>query len=465
MTISKPDPLDLKKFEPILVAVSGGADSMALLGVLHQQGYRIIAASFDHQIRPDSASDVDFVRSFCENHLIPFIAGAGDVPGEAAKQHLSLEEAARQKRYQFLFNTAEDHKCKAIATGHTMDDQAETVVMHFIRGAGLAGLKGILPVTTLAQFSPDIKLIRPLLDWHRAETLEYCRKIGITPRSDSTNTNQSYPRNRIRAELLPTLLDYNPAIVETLSRNAKLLQAQHQLWTELTNSSFNQALLQRSERSLAFSIEKLSEQSWIIVKEIIRQAAFSLKPGIRVVDFNALERFSLSTNTDLGGGIFSVVENGILHVSLGENSLPTDAYPQIIEEIELKPGKNRLSNGWEIFIDHFSDPFELNQFELDSHDQIWVEIGPYSHLSLRPFKAGDRFVPFGMKNGSVKCSDLFINHKILKRYRSKYPILEIDSEIVWLPLLRRSNKFPLQKNTRLAARIRIQKPPEATLLH
>jgi len=463
MTTSKFDLLDLKKFEPILVAVSGGSDSMALLGVLHQQGYRIIAASFDHQIRPDSASDVDFVRSFCEDHSIPFIAGAGDVPGVAAKNHLSLEEAARQTRYEFLFNTAKDHECKAIATGHTKDDQAETVVMHFVRGAGLAGLKGILPVTTLVQFSPDIKLIRPLLDWHRADTEDYCRKIGITPRSDSTNNDQSYPRNRIRAELLPTLLDYNPAIVETLSRNAKLLQAQHQLWVELTNSSFNQALLQRGERSFAFSIGKLSQHPWIIVKEIIRQAAFSLKPGIRDVDFNALERFSLLKNTDLGGGIFSTVENEILYISLGENSIPSDAYPQILDEIELKVGKNRLSNGWEIYIEHFRDPFELDQLDLDLVDQIWVEISPDSYLSLRPHKAGDRFVPFGMKNGSVKCSDLFVNNKILKRYRSKYPILEIESEIVWLPLLRRSNKFLLKKDTRLSARIRIQKPHDESL--
>jgi len=457
MKTSKTVSLNLKNFEPILVAVSGGADSMALLDILHQQGYQLIAASFDHQIRPDSASDVEFVRSFCEDRAIPFIAGSADVPSEATKKHLSLEEAARQTRYEFLFQTAQELGCRAIATGHTMDDQAETIVMHFVRGAGLAGLKGILPETTLVQFSHDIKLIRPLLDWRRVDTEEYCQKIGVTPREDSTNTDQTYPRNRIRADLIPALAEYNPAIVETLARNAMLLQEQHQLWTELVISHFEQALIMRRERSIAFSIEKLAQQPWIVVKEIIRRAAFSLKPGIRDVDFNALERVSLTRNTDLGGGIFSIIEKNILYVTFGEKGIPDDDYPQIDEMIDLKVGKNRLPNGWHVEIEQFKSPFELDQFKNGPVDQIWVEINPDSHLLLRPYKAGDRFVPVGMKNGSVKCSDIFINQKVPKRYRTRYPILEIEGEIIWLPLLRRSNKHLLQNNTRLAARIRIQK--------
>lgn len=447
----------LTEFEPILVAVSGGADSMALLCKLHEEGVRIIAASFDHQIRPDSASDVEFVQAFCARMNIPFYSGSGNVPARAAEFHLSLEESARQMRYDFLYHTAADLGCRAIVTGHTMDDQAETIVMHFLRGAGLTGLKGIQPVAVLSQYSNEIKLIRPLLSWRRDETEEYCRLKGIIPREDSTNADQSYPRNRIRTELIPILKEYNPAIVETISRNASVLREQYHIFSEIVDDNYAKALVNQNQRFTIFSIDQLTLMPQIIVKEIMRKAIFSLRPGIRDIDASALEWFNLKRNTNFGGGGVSFIENNLLYIAFNEADLPIDAYPQLEHPINLVSGPYALSNEWSITIDLIDGPINFELMNKNARNEVWVGINSNDCVTLRPYQIGDRFVPFGFSKGSVKCSDLFINYKIPKRYRSNYPILEINRQIVWIPLLRRSDKFNVQNNTPLLARIKVQR--------
>lgn len=451
--------LDLEQilpFEPILAAVSGGADSMAMAAALREQGARIMVASFDHQIRPDSADDIAFVSDYCEKHGLRFVSGKGDVPAYAAKMKLSLEEAARHLRYSFLFQTAADLGCKAIAVGHTMDDQAETVLMHFMRGAGIAGLKGMLPVSKLARYSDSVVVLRPILGWRRSDTEACCAAHGIQPRFDTTNQDPAYPRNKIRAELLPILREYNPAITETLARNARVLAGQYELYSETVENEYSSAILRSGNDWISFSTDRLASMPLILRNEVVRKAVFTLQPGIRDLDAETFDRFSLVKDTDLGGGFRSVLEVDELFISDRLASLPTDRHPQVKSPTKLEPGVTTLEDGWELELTYLNPPFPTDHE--NNPTEVWIDISDQpTSIAIRPFQHGDRFTPFGFTSGNVKCSDLFINSKLPARYRQAYPILLVDQAIAWLPLIRRSNVLPIQKNTRLAARIRIQK--------
>ena len=200
----------------ILCAVSGGADSMCLLHLLHSRGRDVVAAHFEHGIRgEESLRDAGFVQSWCRERGIPCVTGHGDVPGYAAGQGMSLEEAARTLRYRFLEETAEEQGCDYIATAHNGDDNVETVLLNLTRGAGALGLSGIPPRRG--------KIIRPLLGVSRDEIEDYLKKNAVPHVEDSSNQSDDYSRNRIRHRVSPVLRELNPGLNEAVGRTAALL--------------------------------------------------------------------------------------------------------------------------------------------------------------------------------------------------------------------------------------------------
>jgi len=199
----------------LLVAVSGGPDSLACLLVLmelrEQFGLDLTVAHFDHQLRADSRDDLEFVRDACERLGVPFLSGEGDVRAAARKQRRSLEDAARAMRYQFLAFVAAEKRLDAVVTGHTADDQAETVLMRILRGTGVRGVRGMLPSSPIPG-SPAQTLLRPLLVLSREETCAVCESAGIEPRDDRSNADLRLLRNRVRHEVLPVLRAVNPSV-------------------------------------------------------------------------------------------------------------------------------------------------------------------------------------------------------------------------------------------------------------
>ena len=204
----------------ILIAVSGGADSLALAELLINSRRRfdleLAIAHFEHGLRgQDSVDDASFVKTFAETHDIKFIGGSGDVKSFATENKISVETAARILRYEFLSKAKDDSNLDAIALAHHADDQAETILMRLLRGAtseGLAAMK-------FRTFSKDYGLlIRPLLRFRKAALENFCRQKNLSPRLDSTNLETDATRNKIRLELIPTLEKFNPALVETLCR-------------------------------------------------------------------------------------------------------------------------------------------------------------------------------------------------------------------------------------------------------
>ena len=200
----------------ILCAVSGGADSMCLLHLLHSRGRDVVAAHFEHGIRgEESLRDAAFVQSWCRERGIPCVTGHGDVPAYAREKRLSLEEAARVLRYRFLEETAAEQGCAWIATAHNGDDQVETVLLNLTRGAGALGLRGIPPCRG--------KMIRPLLGVSRREIEDYLEENAVPHVEDSSNESDDYSRNRIRRRVTPVLREINPGLNEAVGRTARLL--------------------------------------------------------------------------------------------------------------------------------------------------------------------------------------------------------------------------------------------------
>jgi tRNA(Ile)-lysidine synthase len=206
--------------ETIVVGLSGGADSVALTDALaalrRRRGFRLVAAHLDHGLRPESREDAAFCQSLCDALQVPLRAGTAPVAARAAAEKGGLEQAARRERYSFLRRVRDDDGAVAIAVAHTEDDQAETLLLRLLRGAGARGLAGMRPR------SGD--LVRPLLAVSRARVLEHLRARGLGWREDATNADTAHARNRVRHELIPYLEQrFNPRVREALARTAALL--------------------------------------------------------------------------------------------------------------------------------------------------------------------------------------------------------------------------------------------------
>ncbi len=243
----------------VLVGVSGGPDSTCLLLVLaalrRSLGFQLEAAHFDHQLRGRraAAKEIRFVSSLAERISVPLHVGSGDVRRHARERKRSLEEAARELRYSFLATTASEANCASVAVGHTRSDQAETVLLHLVRGTGLRGLAGMTPSSTWpipAKHALD--LIRPLLSLSREHTAQCCDALGLAPVDDPSNRSSTQTRSRVRHELLPLLRSFNPRIEDALARLASSASDDVALLEQLASKA-----LQRSTSAGEVRIERI----------------------------------------------------------------------------------------------------------------------------------------------------------------------------------------------------------------
>ncbi len=242
--------------ETLVVAVSGGADSVSLLLAVddltkrQKLNHRLVVTHFDHGLRGvESTADSEFVRDLAEGLGLEYVAGKGRLHRSG-----NLEQTAREARYAFLKRTADSHSAMAILIAHTMNDQAETFLMNLIRGSGPDGLGAMAPVRDFEQ--TGVKLVRPLLSWcKRGETESFCREASIEFRHDEMNDDPRFTRVRVRKEVLPLLASLNPKIIETLARTAELFQME--------------TLADGSERNPAIETERLASGEALAIKELL----------------------------------------------------------------------------------------------------------------------------------------------------------------------------------------------------
>jgi len=457
---------------PILVAVSGGPDSLALLHFLRASPYPLICATFNHRLRPEAADEVAHVRQIAESLGMPFMTDSADVAAYAAAEGLSVEEAARVLRYRFLFRVAREAGAQAVATGHTADDQAETVLMHFLRGAGLSGLKGMPYRSVLPVFDSEIPLVRPLLGWWRADTEAWCREHGLSPIYDPTNADTTYFRNRLRHNLIPELENYNPRFKEALVRAALALQGDDALLAEVIDSTWQKSVLEQGTGFIAFEKSALEKLSPALRRNLFKRAAFLLRPGLRDVDFAALERAALLQPVDLAGGLRLFCEAGKIYLAAYEADLPSADWPQIGNQFSVISDQLSISeqyllgNGWLLTCELISlntenRSLETENWQLNTDNwSAWLDADlTEDRLWVRTVRVGDRFQPLGMPGASVKLQDFFVNVKLSKRAREKWPLVCVGDEIAWVVGLRLAHPFRVTEKTKRVLRLQIKRLP------
>jgi tRNA(Ile)-lysidine synthase len=346
-----------------------------------------------------------------------------------------------------------------VAVGHTADDQVETVLMHFIRGAGLKGLKGMPYRALLEEFDTEIPIVRPLLDTWRSETVTYCAAHGMQPHFDATNESIDFLRNRLRHELIPTIETYNPRFREAVWRAGKTLSADHELLLQVVEPSWRQCLLQKTDHYVGLNLAILSEQSAAVQMHVLRRAAQCLLPGHdtgyadlqRAAAFIAKES---QARADFVGGLTLVREASVLYMTANENVLPSDQWPQMPAGTDSlrcsAPSTVALASGWVL------TSTECNSPDVPTRDS-WQDADPWEAfldtaklpdaLELRVRHSGDRFQPLGMHGRSQKLSDFFVNVKMPSRARDRWPLVCAGDQIIWVPGYRPAHVHRVLNNT------------------
>ncbi len=441
--------------ETVVIGVSGGLDSLVLLHLLIRLDLpcTLHAATFDHGIRGVAgAEDAAFVQRIAVAWGVPVTLGQGDVPVLAGAHHLNLEEAARQARYSFLAHVARQVGAAKIAVAHHQDDQAETVLLHLIRGSGLDGLRGMLPASPLpeaekrfnaeiAEHAERVLLIRPLLDVSRAEIAAYAAEHGIESRHDATNDDPAYLRNRLRHAIMPLLETLNPQLRPALARMAEALRGD----AELVRLAGDRALA-GVLRVIQPGAAVLDRAAWGACstgekRYILRAVIARLRPDLRDVGFVAVDQAALIADQDevgseaaLPGGLRLRIEYDALIVTAGTDQ-PVNEAPALKPGDDppvFRPGERvRWTSGVWTFeaapLDPGADRAAIHADPLAAALCLPAE----ARLTLRARRSGDRFRPHGLGGHSQKLSDTLINLRVPGRWRDQVPLLVAGDEIAW----------------------------------
>lgn len=456
------------------VAVSGGADSVALLRLLDalrdQLGVTLLVAHFDHMLRgPDSESDARFVEGLARERGVECVIERADVAAAAAANKWNLEDAARRLRYAFFERLVSEGRAKRIVVAHTADDQAETVLAHILRGTGVAGLAGIYPEVG--------SVVRPLLGERREDLRAYLRGLGQEWREDASNRDLSRQRARIREQLLPAIeRDFSPEIVKHLAGLAELAREEESFWSALVEDRVH-VLVKRSAgqqsirapdlmapldiaratgREGASSLRSLSER---MVRRIYHEMRGSFSGLTSTHVRNVLRLASESSSgrrVELPGGI--VVEKSFEKLTFTteetpgqsrETVAPAKAYQYVVR---LSPEGAATVSVPELKRRFCLKGIDWSVFERDTKRGGVTALDAKllrEPLILRNWRPGDAYRPLGRKQ-SRKLKELFLAGRVPSRDRAGWPVLESDGRVAWARGLPPVDDFCARKGTRTA---------------
>jgi tRNA(Ile)-lysidine synthase len=390
------------------------------LDLLHQLSYPLVVAHLDHGLRPESEDEARQVEQVANRLGLPFVMGREDVARFAGDEHLSIEEAARLLRYRFLFDQASQFNAQAVAVGHNADDQVETVLMHLLRGSGLAGLKGMAFRSLPTAWSPDIPLVRPLLGFWREEILAYAAERGLQPAQDASNLDRTFYRNRLRHELIPTLESYQPRLRQLLWRMAPGVGGDEQVLEQLVEQAWTACRAEASEGRVSFAAGPLRSQPVGIQRRLLRRAIASLRPGLRDVDYQAVERglealasTAPRAQSDLVSGLRLFLEGERVWIAAQELHLPGLGWPQVPEQVVLQldvPGAGPAGVAAGSCAGLSSRT--RRRSPLQTPFRPGSRRGPAATLQVRRRRPGDRFKPFWNGGPLVEAFRFMINVKL-----------------------------------------------------
>ncbi len=417
--------------EKVLLGVSGGPDSVFMTIILNEigkeKGFDIGVAVFDHMIRPESKEEADFVEEMAIRLNLPFFHGESDVKFYAERKRISLEEAAREKRLEFLFKIAEGNKFDKIALAHNKDDLTETVLYHIIKGSGLSGLTGIRPKS----FG---KIIHPILCVERNEIYNYLKENKIPFKTDRTNFLLSYSRNRIRHQILPLFTSLNPSFKENIFNMVEIIAKEDRFLSELSSKDVEAIKDEKGFSIRLFLSLPLFEQRRII-KNLFKENA-SFERTERILRFLKDEN---KCKENFYGNLFIVKKKGRFIIK--EQKKPrftiNSVYPVKI------PGETEIPEAKCVLSVRISDKFSGS--DLGKFNTAYDFDALYFPLSVRFRMPGDKISTEG---GTKKLQDLFTDAKIPYEKRAYVPILtDGKGSILWVIGVRRSNIAKVSPNT------------------
>ncbi len=447
--------------QTVVVGVSGGPDSVALLHVLahlrDEWRLSLVACHVNHGFRGAEADeDAEYVRALCGGLNVPCRTESVDVPALQKRRHLSAQQAAREVRHACLRRVAAEAGAERIALAHTRDDRTETVLLNIVRGSGLEGLAGFPPVA--------LPLIRPLYDVTRLQVEQYCRHFNLEPRHDSSNAKLTYRRNRVRAELLPQLRTYyNLKADEALLRladlafedNALLDALAAQALADVTCNDLCLPASSNASNTLRLSGEKLRLLPKALQRRALRQAIMQMRGDLQNVTFEAVEAIlELAASGREGTRELPVGSGGTLRVHCDETNIdfmrvppPAQAVPW--ERSVLVPGRTVVPGRSVVVItrtclpDELPDALEDLRHAWQRETQagaasdignnwrgqivLWQRTRVQLALTVRSWQPGDRIRPRGL-NGTKKIQDLFTDLKIPASERSHIPLLTEENK-------------------------------------
>ena len=524
--------------ETVVVGVSGGPDSLCLLHLLCRLAPELRlwlhVAHLHHRLRGAEAdADAAFVVELADCWGLPCTVGHSDVAALAREAGLSLEEAARQARYRFLAGVAEAGGASTLAVGHNADDQAETVLMHFLRGSGAAGLRGMLPRAPLDEYrlvqavpdtgrddsahgnltplppllpgegesgapslagrglggrcailsadsdgddpppssdprvhreaSPRLHIVRPLLAISRAEIEAYCTEHRLAPRTDRSNEDTTFFRNRLRHELLPTLEIYNPGIRDVLTHTAEVLAGDHAVLSRAVEVAWTSLVSVENPEEVRFSLPIWRGLPLGLQRATLREAIHRLRRSVRNINWEHVERavwLAREGHTGQAATLAAGLELQIGYDSLrvaGEGAPWQVDLPQVSESLILRaPGVTAIGGGWQVIVQRLRrDEAPVGFVDADPWTAFLDAEAVGDALILRPRAPGDRFCPLGLAGHSVKLNEFMIDAKIARDARSGWPLLIGRAGVAWVCGLRLAEEAAISPDTAEVWHVRV----------
>lgn len=421
----------------IILGVSGGVDSAVLLNCLVQAGRKPIVVHLDHQLRENSVLDAHFVQQLAGKYGLQCRVESVNISHLAKTAGLSIEDAGRQARYRLFADVAGAVDSHAVMTAHHADDQAESILLHLVRGTGLNGLVGMKVVSHYPPLpdrdTADLRLFRPFLRAEKTDILAYAKEHELEFREDETNQSTQYNRNYVRKEILPRLKEINPNVAKGLRRTGLLLGDEIDFLEREVDRSLKGVLVESGEGWVRLQTSGFQSLDVAIQRRLLRRLTLELSdfsvetnlPGLEYARFSVGKGVGIRRQINKSCWFVNEYDAFVLH---HVNAAPTYDFPQVADAVPIElavPSETDLGNGWVLSVEVVSSL----AFDNDPNVEFCQVEGA---LFLRSRKSGERFTPLGMRGSSKSVKDFMIDCKILQAVRERWPIVATREDVIWI---------------------------------
>ena len=446
----------IEKNDKILIALSGGPDSICLLDIMiklkDEYNLTLYAAHLNHRIRGiDAQEDSLFCQKICKKNNVTFFVKNIDIPELAVQQSRGVEEVARDVRYDMFFDIKNKLGINKIAVAHNLDDQAETILMKMFRGSGIQGLRGI-------DYKRKDGIIRPLLDIYKSQINEYCDVNNLNPRIDKTNFESDYSRNKVRLDLIPYIENnYCENIKQILSRTANVIRDDYNYIEKVSKEHYELLVKNKSDDEIILDLPLLKNTDTAIQKRVIRLAILDIMGNLNNIEnVHIVDSLSLLEKSD--GKIINLPKNLKAYIKNEDYVITTknQENEEITYEYKIEINGKTVVN--EIGL-------TVTTSVLPAKDSLALPVSKYikvfdydkivGSLYVRSRKIGDKLSPIGL-TGTKKIKDILINKKIPADTKYMFPIISDDEQILWLLGYRISENYKIDDSTQRVIRIQLE---------